>query len=375
MDYAKHFAERLNAVYADGLRRALRTREAPLVNCSSNDYLNLAGDPRLAAAAQHAIAEHGCGATASRLMAGHLPIHERLEQALADLVGHDAALVFPSGYQMNVAVVSTLFDDRWTVFSDALNHASLIDGCRLAGARVEVYPHGDLDALRARLEACAGPKAILTESVFSMDGDLAPLADLAGLARTHGALLVVDEAHALGIHRGGAGLCAAADVLPDVLLGTLGKAFGSAGGFVAGSALVRDLLINTARGFIFSTGLAPAAAAAALAAVQIVQNDPALGPELLARSRFLRDRLRNAGVDVPLDPSPIVPVVLGDNELTMTAAEALRDRGILVHGIRPPTVPAGTSRLRLSITLAHSFADLERLADAVADAVTARAAR
>ena len=376
MQYADYFEAKLDGIYASGQRRTLRAQDSAggvidspsgrLLNFSSNDYLNLATDPRLRDAAILAINRYGCGSTSSRLMAGELPVHAALEEALAELVDQPAALVFPSGFQMNIAVVSALFDSEWTLYSDALNHASLIDGCRLSAAAVHVYPHGDTQALEERLRTGSGLRAILTESVFSMDGDLAPLGELARLARAYGAMLVVDEAHSIGIHGRGAGLSRQEGLRPDITLGTLGKSLGSGGGFAASSEVIRDVLINTARPFIFSTGISPANAAAAARAVEIVTASPNMGVELLERAAYLRRLLNEAGLDVPNDSSPIIPIVVGENAEAVRLSSVLRERNILAVAIRPPTVPVGTARLRLSLTLAHAEADIEAVAEAIA---------
>jgi 8-amino-7-oxononanoate synthase len=375
MQYADYFKAKLDALYASGQRRALRAQDSVggiidsprgrLLNFSSNDYLNLATDPRLRDAAVAALERYGCGSTSSRLMAGELPVHAALEEALAGLVEQPAALAFPSGFQMNLAVVSALFDVEWTVYSDALNHASLIDGCRLSAATVHVYPHRDTEALEELLRSVDGPKAILTESVFSMDGDSAPLVELAGLARVHGAMLVVDEAHSIGIHGRGAGLSRQEGVLPDITLGTLGKSLGSGGGFVATSEVIRDVMINIARPFIFSTGISPANAEAARCAVEIVSASPDLGAELLKRAAYFRKLLNDAGLGVPTDSSPIIPIIVRENAQAVRLSSALRERNILAVAIRPPTVPVGTARLRLSLTLAHTDADVEAVAGAI----------
>lgn len=339
-----------------------------VLNFSSNDYLNLANAPRLKAAVHRAVEDFGCSAAASRLMSGNFELHERLEGAVAALCGHEAALVYPSGYQANVGLIAGIAGRGDTIYSDALNHASLIDGARLSRAGIEVYRHRDVAHLAALLAAApaGGRKIVVTDSVFSMDGDIAPLAEIEDVVRDAGALLVVDEAHALGIWGGGGGVCRALGVKPDVVTGTFGKSVGSGGAFAAGSAELRDLLINRSRGFIFSTGLTPMNAAAALEGVAIIAEDASLGPELLRRSALFIEALRAAGV-VPLpSDSQIVPVMVGNNHRVVALAEALFARGIAVTGIRPPTVPEGTARLRFSITLAHEESELREAAAQVA---------
>lgn len=337
---------------------------------SSNDYLDLARDPEVCAAAQAALAAQGAGAGASRLMAGQHPVHAGLESALAAFLGTESALVFPSGYQANIGLVSALAGRDGFIFSDSLNHASLIDGARLSRATVQIYSHNDVAALESLLEQAprAARKLIVTESVFSMDGDCAPVAELAALAARHGSWLVVDEAHALGVFGEGRGLSAAAGLRPDVILGTLSKALGSQGGFVACSEPLRDLLVNKARTFIFSTGLAPACAAAATAALRHLAQGPSLGVELLRKATLFRDALRAEGLDAP-GATQIVPILLGGEALTMRAAELCRARGVQVHGIRPPTVPAGACRLRLTVCIAHTDEVLHWAASQIAEAV------
>lgn len=354
-----------------GIRHANRWRATEPASSglcfSSNDYLGLSRHPEVILAAQAALARHGAGATGSRLMAGQLAPHAALESALAQYFGTEAALVFPSGYQGNIGLLTALANRDTHIFSDALNHASLIDGARLSRATIQVYPHNDVAALEIML-AGAPPgvrKLVVTESVFSMDGDCAPVRALASVSERHGAALLVDEAHAIGVFGGGRGLCAREGVAPFALLGTLSKALGSQGGFVAGPAGLRDLLVNRARTFIFTTGLAPACAAAGLAALHLIEADPGMGVELLRRTAVFRAALQERGVHTPGE-AQIVPVVLGDEQHALAAAAACRQSGVEAHAIRPPTVPSGRCRLRLSITLEHSEADLAEAAAIIA---------
>jgi 8-amino-7-oxononanoate synthase len=379
--------QKLHQLDADVLRRrlhalpevggALEIDGRRVLNFSSNDYLNLANDPRLKRASHEAVECFGCGATSSRLMAGHLALHEALESQLASLTRYEAALVFPSGYQANVGAISTLAGEGDSIFSDELNHASLVDGCRLSRAEVHVYRHADMAHLAESLRDCTAPgrKLILTDAVFSMDGDLAPLVELSALAERHDAFLFVDEAHALGIYGNGAGLCAELGVQPDALSANLAKSLGGGGGFIAGSTDVVDLLVNRARSFIFSTGLAPGCVGAGLEAARIVMTEPQLGAELLDRAAFLRSELRRAGLDVPDHRSPIIPIIVGSNETALALSDALFERSILDTAIRPPSVPYGTSRLRFSVTLAHSRDELVRAAAVIADVVQSARAR
>lgn len=338
------------------------------LNFSSNDYLDLANHPALKAAVRDALEHCACGATASRLMSGNLGIHEALEDSLAALCGQESALVFPSGYQTNVGVLSALAGRGDTIFSDALNHASIIDGARLSRAAIQVFRHNDPAHLAELLATtpAGGRKIIVTDSVFSMDGDLAPVAALASLARAHGAIFVVDEAHAVGIWGEGGGLCKGLGIQPDLVTGTLGKSLGSGGAFAAGGALFRDLLINKARSFIYSTGLTPMNAAAGLAAVALIVDSPSMGKELLARSAYFQDQLEARGVPILRSDTQIVPIMVGDNQRSVDLAEALLAEGLIVTGIRPPTVPEGTARLRFSVTLGHGEEDLKVAAALVA---------
>lgn len=342
-----------------------------LLNFSSNDYLDLANDARVKAASADAALRFGCGATASRLMSGTLPPHESLEDALARLCGFEAALLFGGGFPMNVGILAALAGRDDAIFADRLNHASLVDGARLSGAKVLRFPHNDSAALARMLgrTPVRGRRFVVCESVYSMDGDLAPLAAIGEAARAHGAMWLVDEAHAIGVFGGGGGCCrAAGDGIPrpDIVLGTLGKALGSFGGFAACAAPVRRFLINRARSFIYSTALPPPVAAAALAAVEIVASEPGLGAGLLDGARFLHGRLAGEGLRLPPFSSHILPVHVGENRASLEFARRLRDRGILAVAVRPPTVPAGTARLRLSVTRAHSRDDLAFAASEIA---------
>jgi len=373
--------EELEAIDANGLRRTLRSMPGAggkftvagrdVLNLCSNDYLDLAGNPKVKAAAVDAINRWGCGATASRLMCGHLDLHEQLETALAKLVDAEAALVFGSGFLANVGTINALTSRHDDIFADKLNHASLVDGAASSGAKVHRYRHLDMEHLESMLEKRSGKgrAMVISDSVFSMDGDIAPLAQLRKLADKYDALLMIDEAHAIGIMGNGGGACLAHDppVRPDVLIGTLGKALGSYGGFVACSHSMRDYLINKARSFIYSTALPPASAAAACAAVDLVDAQPAMGRDLLTRARLLHTMLCERGFELRPFESQIVPVLIGDNHKASELAELLCNRGVLVRAIRPPAVPAGTARLRLSVTLAHTESDLQSAADRTAE--------
>jgi glycine C-acetyltransferase/8-amino-7-oxononanoate synthase len=366
-------AERLEELRANGLHRRLRLIEGPqgprvlldgrpvLLLCS-NDYLGLAADPRVRGAAAEAALRWGAGAGASRLIAGNMEPHRDLELRLAAFKGYEAALLFGSGYLANIGAISALAGRGGIVFSDELNHASIVDGCRLARAETFVYRHGDAEHL-ARGLAEAGERAalIVSDGVFSMDGDVAPLAELVRLAREHGCRLMIDEAHATGaLGPGGRGSVAAAGLSDevDLVVGTLGKALGSYGAYVCASAELRDFLLNTARSFIFSTALPPPALAAASAALELLEAEPQRVERLRANAAALREGLLAEGLEAGDGESQIVPLRVGEAEPTMSLCEALLERGVFAQGIRPPTVPPGSSRLRFSVMATHEAADL-----------------
>lgn len=326
-----------------------------LVSFSSNDYLGLAAHPALRSAAMAELDRSGVGAGASRLIVGNQQAHVELEHALAELFRCEAALLFNSGYAANTGVLPVLAGAPDEIFSDSLNHASIIDGCRLSRARTSVFAHRDLDQLETLLAAStARRKVIVTESIFSMDGDLADLVALRSLADRHGAILMVDEAHAVGVmgQRGG-GALEALGIHADVVIGTLGKALGSAGACVCGPASLARLLWNRARSLVFSTAMPASIAAASTAAIRIVR-----GPEGVT----LRSRLtRNLSVLGRAVPSPIVPVLVGEDAEVMRWTGFLMEQGYFVQGIRPPTVPEGTARLRVAVSAAHEVEEVEGL--------------
>ena len=306
-------------------------------------------------AAHEAIDRWGTGATASRLIVGNRPCHDELEHDIAVWKHCDGAIVFPTGYAANLGVLSTLAGSDVTVFSDERNHASIIDGCRLGRSKVTVYRHTDVDHLDDLLSAADGRSLVVTDSVFSMDGDVAPIGAIGKVCARHGALLVLDEAHGvLDQDR-----LPSADGLEVVRVGTLSKSLGSLGGWVAASVPIIDLLQNRARSYIFTTGLSPADTAAAMAALQIVRSPE--GATLIGRLRSAIDRVR------PGHPSPVIPIVLGDEDHAMQASADLLALGLLVPAIRPPTVPVGTSRLRIALSAAHDDAMIDRLLTGLGD--------
>jgi 8-amino-7-oxononanoate synthase len=334
-------------VAGDGTRR-------PVVSFASNDYLGLSAHPAPAAAAHAALDRWGTGAGASRLVTGDRPVHDDLERALATWKGTERAVLFPTGFAANLGVLTTLGGPGVTIVSDELNHASIIDGSRLARAEVAIARHDDAAHVEALVRAAPGPALVVADSVFSMDGDALDVAEIADVCRRTGAVLVLDEAHAV---LGPDPTPAELDGVEVVRVGTLSKALGSLGGFAACSGRVADLLVNAARSAIFTTGLSPADAAAALASVGIVTG--AEGAERRATLRRHIDRLR------PGHPSPIVPVVLGDERRAVAASEALLSEGLLVPAIRPPTVAPGTSRLRVTFSAAHTDDEVDHLVAAL----------
>lgn len=365
-----------------GLSRRLRTRLGPQrpelrlgdwrgISFGSNDYLGLADDARLAEAVAQAVRTEGWGSGASPLLAGHAEAHRRLETRLAQFEQVEAALVFGSGFAANAGTIAALVGPGDVVFTDRKNHASLLDGCRLSRADVRVWPHGDVERLDALL-ARSGRyrrRLIVTDGLFSMDGDLAPLVGLADAAERHGAMLMVDEAHATGVFGpGGHGVAEALgiELRVDARVGTLSKALGSIGGFVAGSRRLIEWLVHRARPYVFSTAMPGAAAAATIAALDIVRDEPERRTELLRRAEQLRRRLTDQGWNVGRSASQIIPLVVGRPERAMAMAEQLYARGFYVPAIRPPTVPEGESCLRISLSWAHLPEQIDALVEALA---------
>ena len=330
----------------------------------SNNYLGLANHPALREAASRAALDYGVGAGASRLISGSMRLHQTLEEQLAAFKSTAAALLFNSGYHANVGTITALVGKDDAVFSDALNHASIIDGCRLSHAQVFVYPHKDtaaLDALLAR--NTARRRLVVTDSIFSMDGDSAPLGTICEIAERHGAMVMVDEAHATGVvgpH--GSGLVAAEGLQERVTvqMGTLGKALGTFGAFVAARRSVIDLLINTARSFIYTTALPPPVVAAAAVALRIAMTEDQRRERLMTNASQLHSGMRRIGLDVGVAPGHIMPVLIGDAVETMRLSEHLLAEGVFVQGIRPPTVPPDTARLRVTLMSTHTDDDLQR---------------
>ena len=381
-------AGRLAELEHSGLYRRLRLIEGAqegtvtlngreVLMLSSNNYLGLANHPALKHAAQAAIEQFGCGAGASRLISGTMELHQDLEQRLAHLKHTEAALAFPTGYHANVGTLSALMTQGDTILSDALNHASIIDGCRLSSATTLVFRHNDMDHLAELLVSCSGSgqglgqRLIVVDSVFSMDGDIAPLREITALARRYDAWVMVDEAHATGVfgpHGAGVAeeLGLSTDI--DIQMGTLGKALGSFGAYVAGCRELIEWLVNRARSFIYTTGLPPSVAATAIAALDIVNQEPERRQQLWDNTALLTQELTALGYTLGESRSQILPVIVGDASQTMALAAALLTHGIFAQGIRPPTVPAGTSRIRLTPMATHTTQDMQRTVQAFATA-------
>jgi 8-amino-7-oxononanoate synthase len=372
--------DELAALEQKHLRRRLPVRTGPqsarlsidgqeLVNFGSNDYLALAADPRLARAVTEAMAVEGWGSGASPLVTGRAALHRQLEQRLAAFEGAEAALLFSSGFAANAGTIAALVGPGDVVFCDSRNHASLFDGCRLSRADVRVYPHGDIGRLAARLDPSRRyrRRLIVTDALFSMDGDLAPLVELADLAESFDAMLMVDEAHATGVFgvhgRGVAEQLGVKDRV-QVRVGTLSKALGCVGGFVAGSRALVEWLVNRARPYVFSTAAPAAMSAAAIAAIDIVEHEPQRRETLLARANDLRENLTRHGWNTGASASQIIPIVVGDPERAVSLSLRLRERGFFVPAIRPPTVPEGEACLRISLTAGHTE---EMIAELVKD--------
>jgi 8-amino-7-oxononanoate synthase len=344
----------------------------PVLLLCSNNYLGLADHPRVREAAADAAMRWGVGAGASRLVSGNMTLHRRLEERLAAFKGTQSAVLFGSGYLANLGVVPALARKGEIVFSDELNHASIIDGCRLAGAETFIYRHADVDHLAWGLRNADGRGAlIVTDGVFSMDGDVAPLQEIVELARHHDVRVMVDDAHGTGTQGpGGRGAVADAglDGEVDVVVGTLGKSLGSYGAFVACDKVTARYLVNSARSLIFSTALPPAAVAAAMAALELLLEQPRRVERLADNCDALRDELAREGFDVSGSQTQIVPLIIGDAGLAMRICEAALDHGVFAQAIRPPTVAEGTSRLRLAVMASHTKSELRDAARVLAQA-------
>ncbi len=377
MDFIK---EELGEIKERGLYRSLRLIEGEqgpevssdgkrVVMLCSNNYLGLANHPRLKEAAIEAVKKYGCGSGASRLISGNMELHQELERRIAGFKHTEAALVFSSGYLCNIGVIDSLVGEGDVILSDELNHASIVDGSRLSRARVRVYPHKDLNVLEEELRRLKGcrRRLIVTDGVFSMDGDLAPLPGIVELAKKYKAITMVDEAHDTGVMGGNGRGCVEHFGLEgqiDVQMGTLGKALGSFGAYIAGGKELIDFLINRARSFIFTTALPPPVCAAAVAAIEIITQDHSLRNRLWENAKFLREGLSRMGLSVGNSETPIIPIIIGESSTTMKACEILLQYGVYAQGIRPPTVPEGSSRIRTTVMATHNREHLTRALEA-----------
>jgi 8-amino-7-oxononanoate synthase len=384
MGFDDRLAEGLAALDRETLRRSRRVLDSPqgprvrvdgrdLVNFSSNDYLGLAADPRLVEAVRRSLDDYGVGAGASPLVSGHLRAHEEAEERFAAFCGLPRAILFGSGYAANIGILTVLAGPEAEVFGDRLNHACLHDGARLSRAAYTRYPHGDMDALERSLAASRAPvKVVATDAVFSMDGDIAPLPAIARLCERHDAWLVVDDAHGIGVlgERGRGSLEHFAIASPRIVyMATLGKALGGYGAFVAGSHDAIEWILQRARTYIFSTALPPMMASAASAALELLEHDRSLLTRLRARIAEFRAACAEAAVPVTPSGTAIQPVIVGDAARAVEVSSRLLERGFLVPAIRPPTVPPGTSRLRISLGAAHGKGEVERLVGALAQSL------
>ena len=365
----------LDGLKTDGLYRWLRQVEGPqgprmrvdgrdTIILASSDYLGLASHPRLKDAARQAIDRYGCSASAARLISGNHGLYPQLEQRLARFKQTEAALVFSTGYQANLGVISALTDSQDVVFSDELNHASIVDGCRLARAQVKVFPHNDLDALEDLLsrETGARRRLIVVDGLYSMDGDMAPLAEIVDLAERYSCLTMVDDAHGTGVlGKTGRGTAEAKGVLGriDIETGSLAKALGGFGAYVVGSRTVIEYLINRARSFIFTCAMPPAVLATVIEALTVVEQEPERRQQLWDNTRYFRAGLREAGFDLGQSETQIIPLMVRESDRTMRFCQELLERGVFAQGIRYPSVPPGTERIRLTVTASHTKADLD----------------
>jgi len=369
----------LSRLKKENLYRLLRTIDGPqsskvkikgksFILLSSNNYLGLINHPYIKRKSADALKKYGTGSGSSRLISGNTALYDKLEKKIAAFKGCESSLVFSSGYAANVGTISALADKGDIIFSDELNHASIIDGSRLSGAKIFVYPHNDIEVLERSLKKSAKYKKrlIITDSIFSMDGDLADLPEIVRIAEKYNAILMVDDAHATGVlGKKGRGSAEYFNINGkiDVYMGTLSKAIGSVGGFICGSGKLTEYLINKSRSFIYSTGLPPAALAASLAAFEIIEKDLSFKERLWENVSFLKNGLDELGYDTMNTKTQIIPVLLKSEKRTLKAMNYLYEKGIFLPGIRPPTVPQGKSRLRATVMATHSKIDLEHVLD------------
>lgn len=375
------FLDELKRIKESGLYRQMKYLQSPqqpyvkiagksYLMLSSNSYLGLCNDQRLKQAAMDAMEKYGVGSGGSRLTTGSYEVHKKLEDEIAAFKGAEAALLFNTGYMANVGAISSIAGKDWVIFSDRFNHASIVDGCRLSGAEIIIYEHCDASDLETKAQSHRGRRAlVVTDGLFSVDGDIAPLPEIVQVAKKYNMLLMVDDAHATGVlgeNGGGTADYFGLQNEIDIQMGTFSKALASEGGFIAGNRGLIDYLANKARSFIFSTALAPATVAVSLRALEIVQAEPRLRQSLIANSAWFREKLREIGFEIMDFPTPIISIVLGPPDLTVNFSNRLMEKNIFVSAIRPPTVPQGTSRLRINLMATHTVDDLARAIDSIA---------
>ena len=375
------FLDELKRIKENGLYRQMKYLQSPqqpyvkiagksYLMLSSNSYLGLCNDQRLKQAAMDAMEKYGVGSGGSRLTTGSYEVHKKLEDEIAAFKRAEAALLFNTGYMANVGAISSIAGKDWVIFSDRFNHASIIDGCRLSGAEIIIYEHCDASDLETKAHSHRGRRAlVVTDGLFSVDGDIAPLPEIVQVAKKYNMLLMVDDAHATGVlgeNGGGTADYFGLQNEIDIQMGTFSKALASEGGFIAGNRGLIDYLANKARSFIFSTALAPATVAVSLRALEIVQAEPRLRQSLIANSAWFREKLREIGFEIMDFPTPIISIVLGPPDLTVNFSNRLMGEKIFVSAIRPPTVPQGTSRLRINLMAIHTADDLAPVIDSMA---------
>jgi glycine C-acetyltransferase/8-amino-7-oxononanoate synthase len=379
----KYISDELRKIKESGLYRELNIVEGAqgthlkikgktCLSFCSNNYLGLANNPLVIKAVEDAVAKYGWGAGASRLVSGNMRMHEALEGEISRFKEKEASIVFPTGYMANIGTISSLVSKGDLIICDKLNHASIIDGCRLSGAEFRVYPHCEMEKLENILKKSTkySRKLIVTDTVFSMDGDIAPLPDIVRIAHKYKAMVMVDEAHGTGVFgKKGRGVVEHFKLSKkvDIVMGTLSKAVGSLGGYVSGDTDLINYLRNKARPFMYTTALPPAVCAASIAGIKLIRKDPSLRESLWCNVRFLKEKLESLSLKVIPSESPIIPILIGDAKKAVDVSKFLYKKGILIPAIRPPTVPARSSRLRMTVMSTHTKKDLERLLEVLSD--------
>jgi 8-amino-7-oxononanoate synthase len=382
----KYISDELIRIKESGLYRELRVVEnaqdthieiegKAFLSFCSNNYLGLANHPSVVKAVKDAVGKYGWGAGASRLVSGNMTLHEKLENEISKFKRKESTIVFPTGYMANIGAISTLVSKGDLVICDKLNHASIIDGCRLSGADFRVYAHCNMEKLENILKKSSkyNRKLIVTDSVFSMDGDLAPLPDIVRIATKHKAMVMVDEAHGTGVFgKNGRGVVEHFNLNKEVniVMGTLSKAIGSLGGYVSGDIVLINYLRNKARPFMYTTALPPAVCAASIAGINLIQEDPSMRESLWYNVRFIKDKLRSLNINMISSESQIIPILIGDAQKAVEISKFLYKRGILIPAIRPPTVPANSSRLRMTVMSSHTQEDLVSLFEVLSEVLS-----